>query len=744
MNLLNKFKRHTYLIFLNFLLLLFFLGYAKGYIHWQFLEQMENYAYDARVLLSIKKDIDPRIVIVDIDEKSLAIEGRWPWSRNKMASLVDKLFDDYNVNIVGFDIVFAEPDDSSGLTVLEVLANNELSDDPQFMAHMDKLRHALDYDLLFADSISNRPVLLGYYFNTTKSDASEIRNGVLPKPVFSKDNFKGLDTLVPQANGYGANLPELQDQAIGGGHFNPTIDEDGVVRRVPMLYEFDGYYYASLSLAIIQQLLEVEDITPIYYENIKNIAELEWLKIGHYQIPVDNEGQVLVPYRGKQGSFPYVSATDVLNDNIEPTILQDTYVLIGTSAPGLFDLRSTPVDEQFTGVEIQANLIAGMLDERIKQVPVNVSAIEFLILLISGLITSLLLPLLTPVWAGIATFIIFILIIGFNIIAWQYANLVLPIASTVIMIFSLFLVNMSYGFFIERRRKTQITGLFGQYVPPELVDEMSDDPAAYSLEAEDREMSVLFSDVRGFTTISEGLNPKELATLMNAFLTPLTQVIHEHRGTIDKYMGDAIMAFWGAPIHDPDHAQRAVEAALGMINKMHDLHDEFLARGWPELRIGVGINTGLMNVGNMGSKFRMAYTVLGDAVNLGSRLEGITKQYSVDIIVSETTKEAIPGYAFRQLDQVRVKGKEKPITIYEPMGKNTEIDQNEIDELELYEQALKNYRAQKWNEAEALFKKLQKMFTERPLYEMYINRLNYFQNMPPGEDWDGVFTFSTK
>ena len=312
------------------------------------------------------------------------------------------------------------------------------------------------------------------------------------------------------------------------------------------------------------------------------------------------------------------------------------------------------------------------------------------------------------------------------------------------MLLSMFVLNMSYGYFVETRGKRELTGLFGQYIPPELVDEMAHAPTDYSLEAESRDLSVLFSDVRGFTTISEGLNPKELSELMNLFLTPMTGVIHDKRGTIDKYMGDAIMAFWGAPIDDPAHAKLALEAGIEMLSRVGDINKSFAARGWPEIRIGVGINTGMMSVGNMGSEFRMAYTVLGDAVNLGSRLEGLTKGYGVDLLVSESTKAAVPEYAFREIDRVRVKGKDQPVAIYEPLCLKTDIDKAWKDELRLYREAIKLYRNQEWDMAEMNFINLQKQSRSPGLYKVYVERVAQYRKDPPPTDWDGVYTHTSK
>jgi adenylate cyclase len=273
---------------------------------------------------------------------------------------------------------------------------------------------------------------------------------------------------------------------------------------------------------------------------------------------------------------------------------------------------------------------------------------------------------------------------------------------------------------------------------------MSENPGNFSMEGESREMTVLFSDVRGFTTISEGLNPKELSQLMNEYMTPMTRIIHKHRGTIDKYIGDAIMAFWGAPIRDPAHARNAVLAALEMQVVLAVMRPRFIERGWPEVRIGVGLNTGVMSVGNMGSAFRMAYTVMGDAVNLGSRLESITKQYGVGILVGELTQQAVPDVVFRELDRVRVKGKDEPVAIFEPVGLAGQIDQAVLNEIELFRQAIILYRGQKWDLAEIHLLNLQKTSPESLVYSLYLERIAYFRANPPGVEWDGVFTFKTK
>jgi adenylate cyclase len=385
-----------------------------------------------------------------------------------------------------------------------------------------------------------------------------------------------------------------------------------------------------------------------------------------------------------------------------------------------------------------------MLDHDIKQFPAYARGADILQIGAAGLLLALVLPLLSPVWGASATGLLLLAVLGTNFWFWQAQNLVLPLAAVLTLIVILFVLYMSYGFFVERRGKKQIAATFGQYVPPELVDEMNFDPRSYTLEAENREMTVLFSDVRGFTSLSEGLSPGELSQLMNVYLTSMTTLIHDNRGTIDKYIGDAVMAFWGAPVENPEHARCAVRTGMAMQERMHALRKEFHEHDWPELHIGVGINTGTMSVGNMGSKFRMAYTVLGDAVNLGSRLEGLTKTYGAGIIVSEETRVQAQDYIYRELDVVRVKGKDRPIAIYEPVALSAEVSMQETEELESYARALNAYRGRDWQQAWALFTRLREGDPGKPLYRLYLERIATFRDSPPGPDWDGVFTHASK
>jgi adenylate cyclase len=386
-----------------------------------------------------------------------------------------------------------------------------------------------------------------------------------------------------------------------------------------------------------------------------------------------------------------------------------------------------------------------MLDGKIKQRPPYVVGAEFVLLLSSGLAMALLFPLLSPLLSTLTTLAVLAAVLATNVLLFQYADLVLPLASGLAMILVLFTLNMAYGFFVEARGMRQITGLFGQYVPPELVERMAENPEQFNMAPRAEELSVLFSDVRGFTTISESLSPEDLAVYINEYLTTMSLVIREkHRGTLDKYIGDAIMAFWGAPVADPEHAKNAVMAALDMQKAAKDLNEKFKAKGWPQFKIGIGVNTGVMRVGDMGSQIRKAYTVMGDPVNLGSRLEGITKQYGADIIIGEGTKERISGFVCKEVDRVRVKGKDEPIAIFQPLGLEGQVEKPKLDEMKLWNQALKLYRSQDWDMAELQLINLKKATTDGALYDEFLERIATLRTNPPGKGWDGVHKFETK
>jgi adenylate cyclase len=743
-------KQHIVRITIGLAITLLFIGHAAEFYptsdgKLRLVTQLDNIVYDTRLRMTMPRGVDERIVILDIDERSLGEIGRWPWGRNVMAELVDRLFTRYDMKLVGFDVVWAERDASSGIDVLDALARSQLKEVPAFQSAYARLREDLDFDGRFAASLRGKPVVLGYYFSR---DERAVRANAIPEPVLPKGAMGGRKLELSSWTGYTGNLPIYLKNAAAAGHFNPLPDIDGVMRRVPMILEFEGAYYESLSLAMVRAYLGLQtgrrpQVEPGFPP--QKTAGLEWLKVGELTIPVDETGSALIPYRGRSGSFAYVSLADVIKDRVAPERLKGRIALVGATAPALFDLRSTPVDSVYPGVEIHANLIAGILDKEMKQKPRYVQGAEVVLLLIGGVALSLAIPMLSAVWATGLALLGFILITAFNVVLWQQADMVLPLAASILMTASLYTMNMAYGYFVESRSKRQFAELFGQYVPPELVDKMAEDPERYNMEPRSAELTILFSDVRGFTSISEALKPEELREYINEYLTTMSAIIRsKYRGTLDKYIGDAIMAFWGAPMDDAQHARNGVLAAIEMQQECQALNERFAARGWPTLKIGVGVNSGRVRVGDMGSQVRRAYTAMGDAVNVASRLEGRTKGYGVGILVGEATRSVLQDIVFREVDRIKVKGKDEAVVIYEPLGLQTELGDAMREQLRLWNQTLRAYRAQQWDQCDVNLLNLGRMNPACELYRAYAERVAEKRRNPPPAGWDGVTVFDEK
>jgi adenylate cyclase len=721
---------------------LFFVGDALRDERIGFVTQLDNIIYDARLAMTMPLERDRRIVILDIDEKSLGEIGRWPWSRELMAALLDKLFERHGVALVAFDVVWAERDASSGIDALDRLARTELKDSAEFQAAYARLRPGLDPDRRFAAAMKGRPVVLAYYFN---SEDRAVRANAIPKPVLARGTFNGRNVEFPQWKGYTGNLPAFLETAAGAGHINPLADADGVLRRVPLIVEFDGEYYEALSLAVFRTLLARTPGAPSAVEPGFKERGLESLKVGLFDIPVDANAATLVPYRGHKSGFSYVPAADVLKDRVAPGSLKDKIVLIGATAPTLADLRATPVDNASPGVEVHANMIAGMLDQEFKRRPWYTKGAEIVMLLIGGVALALLIPVLSALWATLAVALGTAAIVAFNIAVWQVGDLVLPLASSLLMVLALYTMNMAYGYFYQSARARQIIGLFGAYAPPEHVAQMTHNPGRYNMQPRSAALTILFSDVRGFTAISESLNENDLREYINDYLTTMSEIIRgRHGGTLDKYIGDAIMAFWGAPMEDPRQARNAVLAALDMQKALPRLNERFRARGWPELRIGVGINSGTVRVGDMGSQFRRAYTAMGDAVNVASRLEGRTKYYGVPILVGERTASQVTDLAFREIDRVKVKGKAEAIAVYEPLGPAAEIDAATQEEMRLWSHVLRAYRSRNWDTAETGLAQLERAYPQRALYRLYADKVAKARRAPMTAPWEAVTVFDDK
>jgi adenylate cyclase len=716
------------------------------------LHRLDAIIDDARLNATMPKTMDERIVIIDLDEKSLAEVGRWPWGRNKLASLVDELFDRHHIALLGFDIVFAEADDSSGLKRLQQLAENELSDQSGFTAKLRQLQDGLDYDAVFAKSLENRPVVMGYYLT---SDRGGRTSGRIPASVMQREALQGRPIQFTSWTGFGSNIEPLARAAPMGGFFNSITDPDGVVRSVPLLGEYRGEYYESLALSMFRVLTGLPKVVPGFPQEkflSRNYHGLESVLLQQngkaLAIPVDSRVSALIPYRGRGnvsgGSFKYLSAADVLNKRVQGDTLKGKIVLLGTTAPGLLDLRVTPVGETYPGVEVHANMISGMLDGRMFVRPDYAVGFDIVVLIVAGLVLALALPVLSAPMAVATSLVVIGGLLGLNI--WMYLGygLAMPLATALVMAVTAFALNMSYGYFVESKSKRLIANLFATYVPPDLVDEMVKDPDSYSMKAANKELTVMFCDMRGFTNLSESMEPTALQSLLNDVFSRLTEVIQANRGTTDKYMGDCVMAFWGAPIDTPNHAQLAVKAALEMSAAVSKINEEHRARGLPVIGVGIGLNTGTMCVGNMGSAIRRSYTVIGDAVNLGSRLEGLSKTYGVEIVASEATRKQATEFVWQELDRVRVKGKEQVVTIYMPLASVEGAPQHKSAELKTWALLLKAYRSQDWEQCDVQILNLERLNAKKYLYQMYSERVASRRALPKNPAWDGATNFDSK
>jgi len=732
--------------------LLLALMHATGVQRLELLTRLEAMAFDARLLALMPRTLDERIVILDIDEKSLAEIGHWPWSRNYLAQLVDRLFDEQQVAALGVDIVFAEPDDRSGLGQLKALAQGELRDDPRFLARLPELARRLDHDQRFADALRERPVVLGYYFT---ADRGALRSGRLPAPVLTDDGLKAQGQAPFQAtawDGFGSNIAKLAEAAPQAGFFNPVTDSDGVVRSLPLLARHEGGYYESLALALMRAVSGGATVVPIPApgsggQGAAPVLAGVGLELGgsRMSIAVDSRAAVLIPFRGpggpQGGSFTYLSAADVVKGRLAPEALRDRIVLLGTTAPGLQDLRATPVGEAYPGVETHANLLSAWLDGHSLVQPDYAVGYEVAVLLLGGVLLLVGLPRLSAWWSAVLASALVGTLVALNLWLWGAHSLVLPVATPALMVVLAYVLHTSHAYFVESRAKRELALLFGSYVPPELVNEMVKAPERYSMRAEERELTVMFSDMRGFTQLSETMTAADMQALLNRVFGRWTQAIRQRRGTMDKYMGDCVMAFWGAPVPEAGHARLAVLAALAMRRAVTEVNDSHRAMGLPAIGMGVGLNTGTMCVGDMGSDLRRSYTVIGDAVNLGSRLEGLGKHYGVDIVVSDSTREqAGDGFAWQELDTVRVKGKDRAVTIYGVLDEDTANGA----ELAAWSLCLDACRRQDWPQAQVLLAQLQREQPAKRLYGLYAERVADWGQRPFDPDWQLVTNFETK
>jgi len=702
-------------------------------------QRLDWIIYDMRLFYNLEDNPEPSqdIVLIDMDERSLSEQGRWPWSRLVMADLINKL-GDAGVVVTAIDVSFPEPENNPATQVIRYVQEQEL-DSEEVVSALERAEIELDADGALAGAVAGYDVIPGYLFiNDGES------KGAIPHPVVTSTDVPARAWGIRSASGYIANIPEVTEAAVGSGFYSVLEDDDGTLRRYNMLFEHNGDIYSSLALETIRLYMFADEIEIIGTQTGDTMA-LEGVRVADLEIPLDQYGQMLIPFRGRSGQFPTVSATDVIEGRVDPAELEGRIAFIGSTAMALFDFRSTPVQSQFPGLEVHPTIAQGILDQNIPHQPWWGYGITVILVLGTGVLFSFILPFLSaPFILGISL----VYLAGYAFLNnWAWSSLGWAMDATIII--SLVVMQsvgvFVYGFVSERFARLQVTDMFGQYVPPELVEQMSKSPDnALSFDGDRREMTVLFADIRNFTSISEGMEPAQLKDMLNRYFTPMTKIIFDNRGTIDKYIGDLVMAFWGAPLDDPDHAKNALMGAMEMLEETQNLKAKFTAMGYPDIEIGIGLNSGEMNVGNMGSEYRRSYTVLGDNVNLGSRIEGLTKFYGAKLLVGENTYYLCQDeFEFCPVDKVLVKGKEEPVTLYEPLGKKDDIDPETLFEMESYQEALEAYYQGYWEDAHRQFFILSKLNPDRGLYKVYAERTSG-EHEPPAEGWDGVFRHTSK
>ena len=740
------------------------------------LERLEFLVYDQRLKIMPKhvKSPDNKIVIVDIDERSLQAEGQYPWNRIKVGQLTEKLREN-GVLVAGFDITFPEPDRD----IRDLLESVDLSQfGPGFNETLAEIEPQINADQYFARAMqSGIDVILAINF-TTQSSATY---NELPESIVDIGAELARNVTVSNMTGYTGNIDVLQAAAFGSGSMNQVPDSDGVVRRVPLMFRYGSNLYPTLSLEMVRvyNFAESYELITVDYDGLEVMRGVSvGVGAGRFEIPTDGFGKVTVPYIGPSSefddsSFPYISATDVLRDNLseeEKSQLQNSLVLVGTSAPGLGDIRVMPLDRVYPGVEVHANMLNALLDS-VATVEVESGGVStesafsdftspstiyfpyrpdwtsgalFVGITALGSLMSMIFPVMGAASMVATGAVLLAAVVWGNFQLWDIYKLDFPLVLLLLLLILVTAINLIYGFLSESQTRKTIKGMFDQYVPPAHIDSMLDDPDNYSFDGESKDLTVLFADIRNFTTISEKLSATELKNLMNDFFTPLTKIIFENNGTIDKYVGDMVMAFWGAPLEDLNHRENSIKAALLMLEKVEELRPIFLKRGYPEIAIGIGVNSGMMNVGDMGSIYRRSYTVLGDAVNLSSRLEALTKFYGIKLLVGEAAIKDLDGFLFRHIDRVKVKGKIKAVDCFEPICSLDKADTELHLRVSDYHKALDYYYAQDWDRAEKILKALQQSEPDALLYKLYVERIEILKEQVLAEDWDGSFTHTSK
>ncbi len=721
------------------------------YLNPHFLTLLELKTLDLRFLSRGKIPTSDKVALVTIDEKSLDELGRWPWPRTRMAQLLDALVK-ADAGVVGFDIVWAEPDQNSDLKSLNAvkqkvaelrLSNRELD---RYLAEALK---TADSDRILADSLArSQRAILGYFFHFSPQEGErkkekDPQKDLPPLTSFNLVKFTSEEAArVPlfEASSPEVNIPVISEAAEGAGYFNIFPDQDGTVRWAPLVIKYQDRFYCSLSLAVLQRYLEKPPLA-------MRIAEfgVEQMRLGKLPIPTNEEGRVLINYRGPQKTFPHYSATDVIHGRVPAKAFRGKIVLVGATAIGIYDIRVTPFEHVYPGLEIHANVIDSILQGDFLHRPNWITLVDILVIAGVGLILGGLLNRVKALWGALIGGGLFLSVLALGKFLFEGQGVWMNLTYPTLNLGFIYLGVTGYRYMTEEREKKKVRGAFQYYLTASVVEEMLKNPEKLKLGGEKKDLTVLFSDIRSFTSISEKMTPEGLVKFLNEYLSAMTDTVFKHDGLLDKYIGDAVMAFWGAPLDQPDHARRACFTALDMLEELHRLQKKWSAEGLPVLNIGIGVNAGPMVVGNMGSDRRFNYTVMGDSVNTGSRLEGLNKVYGTNIIVSEMTFEKVrEEFLARELDLVRVKGKGQPVKIFELLASRGSASADQQALAGSFHSALEEYRKRNWGKAREILQALLARFPKDGPAKLYLERCETLSQNPPPADWDGVYTMTTK
>ena len=703
------------------------------------IQELRVRVFDLFQVMQPREATERPVVIIDIDEQSLRSVGQWPWPRTRIADLISRLTQ-MGALVIAFDVVFAEPDRMSPSVAADEF--RDLDD-----ATRTKLRALPSNDAVLADALKNSRVVLGESglpFAVAQPEGARPPIGLAtmggdPRPFLL--NFPGLLR----------NVPQLEQSASGRGLFTIRAERDGIVRRVPIVMQAQGTVMPSLSL----EMLRVASGSNTVLVRSDN-AGVQSAAVPGFVIPTDRNGQLWIHF-SPHDKARYVSAGDVLEGKVPADRIARRLVLIGTSAVGLLDSKTTPIDPVMPGVEVHAQVLESVLTQSVLSSPNYAIGVELIAALVLGIAIIWLAPILSPALLLAFGAAIVVLTVGASWYFYQQAGLLFDATYPLLSSALVYLTLVFSNYISEQAQRRRIRSAFGQYLSPALVEQLAQSPEKLVLGGEEREMSILFSDVRGFTTISELYkdDPQGLTSLMNSFLTPLTNAIIDHKGTIDKYMGDAVMAFWNAPLHDELHEYNACEAALEMLHRVDTLNrqreqqaNETGQRFIP-IRVGVGINTGRCVVGNMGSDLRFNYSVLGDPVNLASRLEGQSKNYGVPIILGSKTASGLRDkFAVLELDCITVKGKTEPESVYTVLGRADVAGSERFGRLNhTVAEMLARFRRQDFSGAAdsiARCREIDDGFGLDHLLDLYAERIRVFLQNPPPPDWNGVVVLDSK